>query len=210
MEQGLIVYLADDHELVAQGIASLLRQLQNVSQVKVFKNGLELYNECLIQKPYIVFLDIEMPVMDGRETLAKLKGKFPEIKCFMLSMLNEKAIIQDCIDKGANGYLNKDCKVDELNEAITSVEIYYSKEVLRELSGTNKSKIDSYHLNEPLSEREKEVLKLFCDGLSPKEIADKIFLSPRTVETHKCNIMNKLNVNSVGKLISVALKNKLV
>jgi DNA-binding NarL/FixJ family response regulator len=141
-----------------------------------------------------------------------LKEKFPALRCLMLSMNNEKSIVDDCLEKGASGYLNKDCTEVELQEAIFTKEpIYFSKEVLKTISGYHKSNATKgYQLIEPLTDRELEVLALFCEGLSPKEIADKIYLSPRTVETHKKNIMQKLDVNSIGKLISVALKNKLI
>lgn len=208
----LKVYLADDHNIVAQGLASLIRQISTVDELKVFQNGKNLFDACLLEQPDVVFLDIEMPIWDGRKTLVELRNKFPIIRCNMLSMNNEKAIIDDCITKGALGYLSKDCTIDELKEAILNTsEVYFSKDVLKHLSGYGKTREDQqFLLNEPLTEREVEVLTLLCDGLSPKEIANKIHLSPRTVETHKTAIMQKFDVNSVGKLISVAIKNKIV
>ncbi|MCB0381372.1 MAG: response regulator transcription factor [Flavobacteriales bacterium] len=208
----LKVYLADDHNIVAQGLASLIRQISTVDELKVFQNGKNLFDACLHEQPDVVFLDIEMPIWDGRKTLVELRNKFPIIRCNMLSMNNEKAIIDDCISKGALGYLSKDCTIDELKEAILNTsEVYFSKDVLKHLSGYGKTREDQkFLLNEPLTEREVEVLTLLCDGLSPKEIANKIHLSPRTVETHKTAIMQKFEVNSVGKLISVAIKNKVI
>jgi DNA-binding NarL/FixJ family response regulator len=208
----LKVYLADDHNIVAQGLASLIRQISTVDELKVFQNGKNLFDACLLEQPDVVFLDIEMPIWDGRKTLVELRNKFPIIRCNMLSMNNEKAIIDDCITKGALGYLSKDCTIDELKEAILNTsEVYFSKDVLKHLSGYGKTREDQqFLLNEPLTEREVEVLTLLCDGLSPKEIANKIHLSPRTVETHKTAIMQKFDVNSVGKLISVAIKNKVI
>lgn len=208
----LNIYLADDHNIVAQGLASLIQQIPEVSNLKVFLNGKNLFDACLLEQPDVVFLDIEMPIWDGRKTLVELRNKFPIIRCNMLSMNNEKAIIDDCITKGALGYLSKDCTIDELKEAILNTsEVYFSKDVLKHLSGYGKTREDQqFLLNEPLTEREVEVLTLLCDGLSPKEIANKIHLSPRTVETHKTAIMQKFDVNSVGKLISVAIKNKVI
>ncbi len=212
MKTKLKIYLADDHNIVAQGLASIIRQIPEVGELEVFQNGKNLFDACLVKQPDVVFLDIEMPIWDGRKTLVELKNKFPDLRCNMLSMNNEKAIIDDCISKGASGYLSKDCTLDELQEAIiNSAEIYFSKEVLKHLSGYGKTKGEQqFLLIEPLTEREVEVLTFLCDGLSPKEIANKINLSPRTVETHKTAIMQKFDVNSVGKLISVAIKNKVI
>lgn len=207
----LKIFLADDHNIVAQGLASLINQIPDIGILKIFNNGKELFDACLTEQPDVVFLDIEMPVWDGRKALVELKIKFPNIRCYILSMLNEKAIIDDCISKGAYGYLSKNCTLDELQEAINNTSgIYFSKEVLTHLSGygtTKKEKV--FLLNEPLTDREKEVLSLLCEGLSPKEIAEKLFVSNRTIDTHKTNIMQKFEVNSVGKLISVAIKNKI-
>lgn len=208
----IIIYLADDHNIVAEGLGALIKQIPEVTLVQIFSNGSDVFDACCNQLPNIVFLDLEMPIWDGRKTLIKLKEKFPTLRCLILSMLNEKAIIEDCLEKGASGYLNKDCSVIELQEAILSTDDYYfSKEVLKSMSGFSTTKlVKQYHLTEPLTERELEILALLCEGLSPKEIAHKIYLSPRTVETHKKNIMQKMDVNSIGKLISVALKNNLI
>lgn len=212
MNDKLTVFLADDHHIVAKGIANIIQQINGVEKVEIFANGQELFDACTNQLPNLVFLDIDMPIWDGRKTLVALKEKYPTLRCCMLSMNNEKSIVDDCLEKGASGYLNKDCNELELQEAIFSKEaIYFSKEVLKTISGYNKSNVKKgFELTEPLTDRELEILALLCEGLSPKEIAEKIYLSPRTVETHKKNIMYKMDVNSIGKLISVALKNKLI
>lgn len=213
MEKKLTIFLADDHELVAQGLSTLLLQIQKVDKVLVFKNGKELYQACLNAKPDFIFLDYEMPVWDGKETLIQIKKNFPKLPVLMLSMLNEKSIIKACISLGANGYLHKDSSIEELHEAIEKAsisEIYYSNEIKKALSGALKNHAAEINLKEDLSEREMEILKLLCDGLSPKEIAEKLFLSQRTVETHKTNIMHKFDVNSIAKLISLSIKNRIV
>lgn len=213
MEIKYTIFLADDHELVAKGVSSLLQEISSVKKVRTFKNGKELFQACLNEKPDFIFLDYEMPVWDGKETLIQLKEILPNVPVLMLSMLNEKAIIQDCISNGASAFLNKDSSIDELKAALSSVlnqEIYYSREVLKALSGISKKTSTTFTLKEEISERELEILKLLCDGFSPKEIAEKLFLSPRTIETHKNNIMQKFEVNSVAKLISISIKNKIV
>ncbi len=213
METKYTIFLADDHELVAQGLSTLLLQIQTVGKVEVFKNGKELFQACLNTKPDFIFLDYEMPVWDGKETLIQIKKNLPKIPVLMLSMLNEKSIIKECIQLGASAYLHKDSSTEELHEAIESTsrsEIYYSNEVKKALSGAIKNQSGQITLKEEISEREMEILKLLCDGLSPKEISEKLFLSQRTVETHKTNIMHKFDVNSIAKLISIAIKNRIV
>lgn len=209
----LTIYLADDHALVAQGLASLLGKLEQVQEIKLFANGKDLYKACLNKRPDFVFLDLEMPVWGGTQTLLELKKTWPLVPVLILSMLNEKVVIEDCIEKGASAYLNKDCSYEEICEALKTVangELYYSREALKVLAGLKNKSTTSLQLTEELSEREIEILTLICDGFSPKEIAEKLFLSPRTVETHKNNIMQKFGVSSVGKLISLAIKNKIV
>lgn len=213
MKSNCTIFLADDHALVAQGLSKLLLQIPEVSNVVVFKNGKELFQACLNTKPDFIFLDYEMPVWDGKETLTQLKKNFPKIPTLMLSMLAEKSIIRECINLGANAYLSKDSVIDELLEALEKVsmsEIFYSAEIQQVLSGTVKNQFFQTNLKQELSEREMEVLRILCDGLSPKEIAAKLFLSQRTVETHKTNIMHKFEVNSIAKLISVAIKNRII
>lgn len=207
------VYIADDHNIVAKGISEIISKISEVGEVQIFQNGKELFDACCKTTPTIVFLDMGMPVWDGKTTLIELKKKFPDLRCMMLSMYNEKEIINDCIRNGASGYLNKDCSEEELRQAVTLKDgVYFSKEVLTTLGGFDEQPKDStlFQLKEQLSEREFEILTLLCEGMTPKEIADKVFLSHRTVETHKTSIMTKFDVNSVGKLISIALKNKIV
>jgi|SRR6218665_1595450 len=208
-----LVYLADDHALVAQGIASLLKQHADISEVKVFPNGKELVSACFQERPDFIFLDIDMPVWDGRVTLEFLAKDFPKIPVLMLSMLNEKTIIDDCIQKGALAFMNKDCSFDEIQEALMETangNVFYSKEVLKVLAGLKRPTANSVQLSEELSDRELEILRLLCDGFSPKEIADQLFISHRTVETHKNNIMQKFQVNSIAKLISLAIKSRMI
>lgn len=206
-------YLADDHELVAKGIASLILKVEPNAKIVTFSNGEHLFKECQVQVPDLVFLDYEMPVWDGKRTISELKKSFPSVPILILSMLNEKPIIETCISLGAIGFLNKDCSELEFKLAIDSAfsgKLFYSQTILKSLHSVSKASPYNSTGNLDLTDRELDVLRLLCDGLSPKEIGEKLFLSPRTVEKHKDNIMQKMDVSSVAKLISVALKNKLV
>lgn len=213
IQETLSVYIADDHRLVANGLAAILETFEQVSEVKIFGNGEELFKSCLYQKPDLIFLDIEMPHWDGFKTLEEMRQAFPSIPCIMLSMLNEKKIIERCMQSGALGYINKDCTKDELLAAIEAAQrkqYYFSKEVSNVLDRKGKIKISEQDLHLVISERELEILRHLCDGLSPKEIAEKLFLSRRTVETHKNNIMQKFGVSTIGKLISVSIRSNIV
>lgn len=208
----LKIFLADDHQLVANGITSLLKEIDFVSSVSIFSNGKELTQALKAEIPDFILLDVEMPIFNGIQAIELISNLYPGIPCCMLSMVNDKTIIEKCISLGAKGFLNKDCSTVELQEAISSIlksETYYSKEALKSLCGLKKPTSENQDLFE-ITDRELEVLALLCDGFSPKEIAEKLFLSHRTVETHKNNIMKKFEVNSVTKLISIALKNKIV
>lgn len=213
MNKALHIYLADDHELVVNGIAALIQAAFPEAHIKTFLSGKQLFKAALAEKPNLVFLDFEMPEWNGLQTLQELGKAFPSLPCLMLSMVNDKSVITDCLNHGAKAYLNKDCSLDELKEAMLAAQnnsVYLSVEAQKVLKGQSTKTTSTFELNEPLSDREKEILTLICDGLSPKEIAEQLFLSPRTVETHKNNIMQKVGVFTVGKLISVALKQKLV
>jgi DNA-binding NarL/FixJ family response regulator len=208
----VLVFIVDDHHLVAKGIASLLLKIEGVEAVDIFSNGRELLQAIKSKNSQLIFLDIEMPELNGEQTIEILQELYPEIPCCMLSMIDEKAVVEKFIQKGARGFMHKDSTFEELREAVQSIlqgKIFYSKETLKALSGIKRVS-SSFKPIEVLSERESEILGLLCDGLSPKEIAERLFVSPRTVDTHKNNIMQKFEVNTVSKLISVALKNKIV
>lgn len=214
MHKNMTVFIADDHELVRQGISGLLLSCNSVENVRSFPNGKDLYRALLNDRPDCIFLDIEMPEWDGIRTLKEIKANFPEIPCFMLSMLEERSVIEDCMQHQASGYLHKDSSKEELEEAILagiSGKTYFSEETNKIISGQrNRSSSLAIELTEPLTDRELEILEKICDGLTSKEIGDQLYVSHRTVETHKKNLMHKFNVNSTGKLIALALKNRIV
>lgn len=210
MTAGKVIFIADDHNLVAEGLELIIKNHPIVKETKIFQDGEKLYFHSKKELPDIVFLDLEMPNWNGTKTLEQMKASFPKTTIYMLSMLNEKTIIEECMKRGADGYLNKDCSKHELYQAIESTVFpFFSNEVLKILTSYKTNSI-RYNNAYSMSVREKEILTELCNGLTPKEIAEKLFISPRTVETHKNNIMSKFEVNSIGKLISIAIKNKIV
>ncbi len=208
------IYIADDHEIVAKGISALVSKVLETEAVQVVKNGEELIRKVLSKRPSLVILDVEMPVKDGLETLKDLRSRGYTFPVLMLSMVEEQAIIQSAMDLGANGYLHKDCSEEELKEAFEAAsrnEFYLSKEAKNAMVGVKSPKqLVGSSQTYNITKRELEVLELICEGLTSKEIGNKLFISARTVESHKENLMQKLDVNSSSKLVAKALKNQLV
>lgn len=209
-----IVYLADDHQLISETIATTIKNHPNITQIRIFHDGESLYRAFLSQKPHLVFLDLEMKGWSGIKTLEALNPRKNNVTVIVLSMVEERSIIKRCFELGACGYLHKDSKTEELFEAIDACmrsERYLSQETQRILNGERQV---SFSTNEQeqiiLTDREKEILKHVCEGLSNKEIGQILFISDRTVETHKRNIMDKFGVSSTGKLITLSLKANLL
>ncbi len=207
------VYLADDHEIVAKAIANLLTSVASVDTVKTFSNGKELYHSVQNKKPDLIFLDMEMPGWNGMVSLKKLR-EITSTPIIMLTMNDEKTIIEESMKEGANGYLHKNCSLKELQEAINAVmsgNIFLSEETKKTILGLKQNTIQVFsEVTEPLTDKELEVLQLVCEGLTSKEIGEKLFLSPRTVESRKNNLMQKFNVQTTGKLVAIAIKSKIV
>jgi DNA-binding NarL/FixJ family response regulator len=208
------IALVDDHKILRDGIK--LSLMGNTSVSLVFEAGtasafLENYKNFNAD---VFVLDMNLPDIEGDELCAKLISDNADSKILILSGLIDEASLLRAVKAGAKGYLSKDAGNDELVEAITSVynnEEYFGGKISKllfksfsKLNGENSS-----HQNS-LSERETEVLKLFADGLTYKEIGEKLFISPRTVETHKNSIMSKLGLKTLADLIKYAIKNGVI
>jgi two-component system, NarL family, response regulator DegU len=208
-----LVYIAEDHILVAQGIASLLEQIGFV-QIKLFVSGKDLYKACLSKKPDFAFLDIYMSDWDGITTLQELRKNNFTMPVIIISMIAERKIIETCIEFGANAYLHKSSNAIEVLAALEKIElgkIYIAEKLLNNNDiKTIQIAQSAFQFKELLTEREKEVLVLLCDGLSITEVANKLYISPNTVETHKKKLLYKFDVKSVSKMIALSFKHKLI
>lgn len=208
--------IADDHEMFRDGFRLMLSKKTEIELVAEAENGKELLELVGKHHPDIVVTDIKMPIMDGIAATQKILEDNPNIGVIGLSMFDEDDLIIDMLEAGAKGYLLKNSGKEQISEAIKTVytgDPYYCKNTSRKLTGMiAKSKFNPY-LKKPkvaFSEREKEIIKMICLEMSNKEIADKIFLSVRTVEGHRFNILEKMGVkNSVGMVI-YALKNGII
>ncbi|MBI4645705.1 MAG: response regulator transcription factor [Bacteroidia bacterium] len=210
------VVLVDDHKILRDGIKSLLADIPYINIAGELTEGKELIEKIEKIKPDVIILDISLPDISGIEVTKILIQKYPEVKILILSMYMYEDFIFNSIKAGVKGYLNKNISKDELLEAIKKVyegEDYFCpiieniilKSYVKKIK-TNKQekKLDD------LSKRELEILKYVVDGLSNQEIADKLFINYRTVDTHKCHIMKKLDLRSSVDLVKFALKNNII
>ena len=217
MKEAIPVFIVDDHQVVREGILSLIRENQRFQVVGEAGNGKEALTliEELQEKPRVVLMDINMPVMDGitcTENLHKIYAG--QIKVLVLSMVKQSIHIRKMLQAGASGYILKNCDKVELYQAIEAVnqdQTYFSQDVSNEVMNEMvKAKSANHTPAVVLSKREKEVLNLIVKDMSNQEIADKLHISIRTVESHKQNLISKTATNNVAGLVVFAIKNKLV
>lgn len=206
--------LVDDHQLVLDGISNLLTSVDEVEVVGVANNGkraLEIIENIHVD---LVLMDIDMPIMNGLEATAQIKKSFPDVKIIILSMHDEHAVIQKVMSLGADGYLLKNSDKEEFCNAIKKVlegQKFFSADVTMALLNKKESSTSSDSVTlAQLTEREIEILKKIAEGLSNKEIGDQLFISHRTVDTHRTNLMRKLDVNNIAGLVRFAIKNGLI
>lgn len=203
------VLLVDDHQIIIDGLKSLLKNSDEIIVVAEANNGREALRILDILEIDVVLMDIDMPVMNGIDTLKEISKRGSKVKVIILSMHNEAGMIKSLIEIGAKGYLLKSCTQDELIAAVRKVasgQSYFSTEVT--LSLLNPAQNNQQ--NEVLTERETEIIKLIAEGFSNKEIGNQLFISHRTVDTHRTNLMKKLDVGNIAGLISYAIRNGIV
>jgi DNA-binding NarL/FixJ family response regulator len=212
------VILADDHQLVRDGIRSLLKDAKNIEVIEEASDGYELLEKLKIMKPDVIVLDVSMPRLSGIEAAKKISEEYPDVKILVLSMFTSEEYIFNAIKAGARGYLPKNTSKKELLEAIYSINAgneYFSSSISNIIlkSYIKKTKAnDDYSGNRQnvLSSRELEILTLFAEGETNQEIAEKLFISIRTVESHKNHIMQKLELKTTVDLVKFAIKNNII
>ena len=205
------ILLADDHKITREGLRSLLEKQQDMDVVAEAENGraaVRLAHELL---PNVVIMDVTMSDLNGVEAARQIVGRFPNVKIIALSMHSDSLFVTEMLRSGASGYLLKDCAFDELALAIRAVasgKTYLSPSIsgvvvedyLRRLTKTG------FSSSEVLTDREREVLQLMAEGKSTKQIALKLSISVKTVETHRRQIMNKLDIHTVAELTKYAIR----
>ena len=200
--------------MMIDGIVSLLKGEKKIEIIGTALNGVETLKKIEKNFPDILLTDISMPEMGGIELCRELKQKFPTLKVLILTMYNDREIINEILLAGANGYILKNTGKHELLEAIETLNQnneYYSSEVVNALIENVKSPIKEKQINSSdLTEREIEIVRLIVKELSSAEIAEKLFISLRTVETHRKNILRKTGVKNIVGLIKYAYDKKFV
>ena len=204
------IVLADDHQLFRDGMKAMLQATGEMEVVGEASHGAVLLTVLAAQTPDIVLLDISMPPDTGIDLLPTIKARFPAVRCIMLTMHADVQYVLRSLRQGADGYLLKDTDEEELKTAIR--EVYagnkYFKNKISDLIVANLSGEPSPETL--LSEREIQIVRLVAEGKITKEIADQLFVSVRTVETHRSRIMKKLGVVNTAEMIRLAYEKKLI
>ena len=211
--QKTTICITDDHKIVSQGIGSFLIGNEEFELVGNSKNGKELFEKLKKQQPDILLLDINLPGLSGIQIAKILRNDYPKIKIIFLSSNTDKESLNEATKAGGVGYLSKDVNEEEFLFALKEVKAgrnYYSSGVQSALFDSFATAIKAETQVDILSEREIEVVKLFVEGFSYKEIAERLFISKRTVETHKKNILDKLNLKTTVDLVKYAILNGII
>lgn len=209
------IIIVDDHSLFREGIKLLIENEKLGCVVAEAENGKAFLDLLDQHQPDLVIMDIEMPVMNGLEAIKQGLQRQPKLKFLVLTMLNEKTNYAEIIYAGAMGFVLKTAGKKEFERAINTImgdESYFSPEMLRQmlLNTQKQSEQTDSDKGNSFTQREQEVLNLLCAGLSVTEIAEKIFLSVKTIETHRAALLRKTNTRNTINLVLYAIKNKLV
>lgn len=200
--------VADDHQVVIDGLRSLLSLEADFNVVGEALNGKMVLEALKDQKVDVVLLDINMPVMDGIETAKFMREHYPDVKILILTMYNKPEFIRNILEAGASGYVLKNAGKEELIDAIRKVEKgeeYFSISVTKTMMESFRSGSDSNKVE--LTKRERGVLTLIAEGDKTSEIAEKLLISTHTVDTHRYNLLSKLNIKNTAGLVRYAIKN---
>ncbi|GGC36060.1 DNA-binding response regulator [Parapedobacter defluvii] len=202
------VLVADDHPMVLEGMRSMLAEIDFVAVAGLAQNASQALELIKANKPDIVITDINMPEISGIELTAEIGKEYPGIKVIAMSTFNERSYISQMVQQGASGYLLKSASKEEIETAILTVNagrLYMSLDL--DMSKQEQQEIKKIPV---LTSREKEVLLLIAEGLTNPQIAERLFVSPYTVDSHRKNLLTKFEVNNTAGLIKLAVRIGLV
>jgi len=206
------IIIADDHTIFRQGLRMLLAQEDDMEVVGEAADGIEALELAKKHNPDIILLDIAMPNMDGVQVAGKIKKSLPQIKIIVLTSYSDDQFLYEFLKLGVSGFVLKDLASQELiysirksHEGMVFFDPSVSKKVMEKFTQVSGGKSDFVNYGK-LSDREKEVLRLVAEGCATKEVAEKLYISPKTVENHRANIMKKLNIRDRTGLTKYALR----
>jgi DNA-binding NarL/FixJ family response regulator len=207
------VLLVDDHSLVRSGVRSLLEKISGVEVVGEASNGEEALEIVSSKSPNVVLMDIAMPRLGGLEALPRVIAKFPSVKVLILSALVAEEFVSRALRSGASGYMLKHAAGDELELAIKAVarnDIYLSPAISRAIITNYMTRTVQLSPLEQLTARQREILQLIAEGKTTKEIAGILEVSVKTVESHRLQLMARLDIHDVPNLVRYAIRNGLI
>ncbi|WP_417015276.1 response regulator [Alistipes sp.] len=205
------IILVDDHSLFRNGLRGLLEHCAGCRVVGEAASGEEFLAMIDSVEADIVFMDFAMPGLDGAQTTERALARHPELRIITLSMFGEESYYSRMVEAGAKGFLLKDSDIGDVLEAMDAVMAggsYFSPQLLTSLTGRMRTREDTP--DEQLSSREREILVAVCQGLSNQEIADALFISKRTVDKHRANILEKTGCKNTASLVVYAIRNGIV
>lgn len=205
------IILADDHDILLDSLEGLLSSEDDLEIIGKVNSGLELIERVNISVPDLCIVDMDMPGMNGLVASENLLAKYPDIKIMILSMHSESSLIKNMVKLGICGYLTKTTDRDEFVFAIRQIlkgKSYFSNKILEAVAKEDSPGAGQDDLSKisALSEREREIVQLVCEGLTNKQIGEKLFVSHKTVDNHRTNIMRKLEVRNVVELIRFCIR----
>jgi two-component system response regulator NreC len=206
---GVRIVLADDHEILREGLRSLLEKNKDLKVVAEAENGREALRHALQCAPDVVVMDVSMPDLNGIEATRAIVGNEARVKVIGLSMHADKRFVSKMLQAGAVGYVLKDSAFQELSEAIETVlqdRVYLSPRLTQQVIKDYIRRLSEEDNPYALTPRESEVLQLIAEGRTTKQIADQLNVSVKTVETHRQQLMNKLNIHSIAELTKFAVR----
>lgn len=210
----ITILIADDHRIVREGLTSLLHKHPGLRVIGEAKDGQQTLSLVKELRPQVVIMDVTMPGLNGIEATRQIKQECPEVKVVGLSMHPDRQFVDGMLKAGASAYLIKSAAIREVVSAVKAAarnDMYLSKEVARNfvdifVKDFKEEEVKILSSSRILSSREKEILQLFAEGRKRSEIAEMLFLSPRTVESHRRNIMEKLGLKSTADLVKFAIR----
>ncbi len=211
--QNVKIIIADDHQIVRDGITAMLEDYDEIQVKGEAANGEEVLELCKTTDVDLIIMDLNMGSMGGIEATKRVKEKYPAIKILALTMMKDEQQIRDMVRAGGSGYIFKNSGIEGLVEAIETVmegELYFSDEAVHSLV-MNKPEVSSEdHGETALTDRELEVLELICREYTNKEIAEELYISVRTVDSHRRNLLQKTGAKNTAGLVRYAMKHNLL